>query len=208
MEKKIFVYELGEWVYRAWGEIAGKEKHLLGFKDIVIEHPADPDYGDYSTNVAMVLHSKLKAKNETRLPAPKRSDGGQERKITAKKSKLLQTKTPVELAKLIVVELDKIINHKSKIINRIEVVAPGFINFWLSEDYLIDRANFILKEQDFFKEISKFGRGKTMVIDYSSPNIAKPFGIGHLRSTNIGQAIYNLYQILLDTPVYTGHENT
>ena len=43
---------------------------------------------------------------------------------------------------------------------------------------------------------SRLGEGKTVVIDFSAPNIAKPFGIGHLRSTVIGHALYLIFQAL------------
>ena len=62
----------------------------------------------------------------------------------------------------------------------------GFLNFRLTEPALLSQ----LKELLQFKVEKK---NKTMVLDYSAPNIAKPFGIGHLRSTIVGQAIYNIY---------------
>ncbi len=71
---------------------------------------------------------------------------------------------------------------KADFIAKVEAVG-GFINITLKPEYLLDKI-----------EIPQIGQGKTVVIDYSAPNIAKPFGIGHLRSTIIGQALYNIYR--------------
>ena len=67
----------------------------------------------------------------------------------------------------------------------------GYLNFYISNDYLLKNLNG-MSDPDYGS--SDVGKGKTIVIDYSSPNIAKPFHIGHLRSTVIGQSIKNIHR--------------
>ena len=71
----------------------------------------------------------------------------------------------------------------------------GFLNFKISNIKLID--DFITIYNNKINNIGKSneGNGKTICIEFSSPNIAKPFGIGHLRSTVIGNAISNLFEV-------------
>lgn len=86
------------------------------------------------------------------------------------------------------------ITEDKELIDSVDKVA-GFTNIFINKEKLINEAEKIGSEQ-WQKELKNIGNDKTMVIDYSAPNIAKAFGIGHLRSTNIGQAIYNIYRIL------------
>ncbi|MBT9172496.1 MAG: Arginine--tRNA ligase [Syntrophomonadaceae bacterium] len=79
--------------------------------------------------------------------------------------------------------------------SRVEAHGP-YLNFYCDRRLLTAETLsgiFAGKERYGWKDR---GFGRTVVIDFSAPNIAKPFGIGHLRSTVIGQALYRIYQAL------------
>lgn len=79
-------------------------------------------------------------------------------------------------------------------IEKVEV-AGGYLNFFINKSTLAKEVlGEISKTEQYGKSI--VGEGKNIVIDYSAPNIAKPFHIGHLRSTVIGGALYNIYKYL------------
>lgn len=96
-----------------------------------------------------------------------------------------QGKRPTDLAKEI---KEKLLKTDLAKIADIEVTSTGFINFFLKTEFLDKQ----------IKEVEgvKVGRGKKIIVEYSSPNIAKPMHIGHLRSTIIGDGLANVYEKL------------
>lgn len=136
-------------------------------KDIILEHPADMLFGDYSTNIALKLAQK-------------------------------HNRSPKDLAASVVVE---ILRTNDRYLSKVEVAGPGFINFYLAREFFLDQISNILELTD------DFGRGvkkdKKILVEYSSPNIAKPLMVGHLRSTIIGDAVSNIlsfsgYEVIRD----------
>ncbi len=74
-------------------------------------------------------------------------------------------------------------------------VVGRFINFRIQNDLLVSNLIQIDDEKENYGK-SKIGQGKLAIVEYSSPNIAKPFGVGHLRSTVIGDAVANLTEAI------------
>jgi arginyl-tRNA synthetase len=85
------------------------------------------------------------------------------------------------------------------------VPVKGYLNFFLKKDILITSLS-----EEILTLKNKYGvsnryEGKVAIVDYSGPNIAKPIGVGHLRSTIIGQALSNLYECVGYTTLRINH---
>ena len=101
---------------------------------------------------------------------------------------------PREFAQLVVSDLA---NKSDPIIAKVEVAGPGFINIHLAEKALRDRANSVISNTGDL--IPTIPNPQRVVVDYSSPNLAKEMHVGHLRGTIIGDCLVRVLERL-------GHE--
>ena len=107
--------------------------------------------------------------------------------IALRSAKILR-KRPSEIAESIKEKIS------SAMFNKIEVVNPGFINIFLSDNAIAEQGLILAKDPLVFCK-DRLSEEK-IIIDYSGPNVAKTMHIGHFRATIVGNAIYRLLNFL------------
>ena len=107
-------------------------------------------------------------------------------------------KNPRELAQLIIDNLPA-----SELVNRAEIAGPGFINIFLNQDWLAQQIDAAYADSNL--SVAKTKQPQNVVVDLSSPNLAKEMHVGHLRSSIIGDSVARTLEFLGHNVIRQNH---
>ncbi|MCC7432819.1 arginine--tRNA ligase [Candidatus Peregrinibacteria bacterium] len=101
--------------------------------------------------------------------------------------------SPMQIAEQITAHLSK--QDLSKVIHKVEIAAPGFINFFLQNQIYTDNLSHIIEVKSAYGK-QNLGHNQKIMIEYGSLNVAKPLMAHHFLTTTIGQTLVNLHRAL------------
>ena len=108
--------------------------------------------------------------------------------VALKLTKILK-KNPFEIAQEIVSYLPE----KIQDVEKIGIIKPGFINFWISKNKLVSQLERLAKGEFIFPTIH-LGKNKKIMVEFAHPNTLKLFHIGHLRNISIGESMVRILE--------------
>jgi arginyl-tRNA synthetase len=134
--------------------------------EISLDHPINDTFGDYASNVAMLLYPKV----------------------------MDQYPSPHALADHIVTKINELTALPSnRQIANVSVAGPGFINFTLDQSYLLEEALQLNQLQDS-TNINQLLKDQKICVEYTDPNPFKEFHVGHLYSNIVGESISRIFE--------------
>ena len=138
----------------------------------VVKLTDDSGHGDYYSNVAMQAMKQVKTNIEG---ITMHSDYGLARDALDMANKIKTAFVPDEY------------------ISKVEAVSPGFINFWVSEKYLLENLSLVSSQKDEYGKGNLF-ENKKVIVEFTDPNPLKEFHIGHLYSNAVGESLSRLFE--------------